>query len=93
MVSETSRIRRGGGRAARRARRTSEVPEADPCPPGPRGGAYAPLGEGDLKAVYDTALRLLDEIGMAETPPSSKKTAYRSNASGHCSSGTSRHLG
>ena len=69
MVSETSRIRRGGGRAARRARRASEVAEVNPCPPGPRGGAYAPLGESELQAIYDTALRLLDEIGMAEAPP------------------------
>ena len=69
MVSETSRIRRGGGRAARRASRTSGVAEADPCPPGQRGGAYRPLDEEGLRAIYDTALEILETIGMAEAPP------------------------
>ncbi len=69
MVSETSRIRRGGGREARRASRTSGEAEADPCPPGQRGGAYRPLDEAGLQAIYGTALKILDEIGMGEAPP------------------------
>ena len=69
MVSETSRIRRGGGRAARRASRTSGVAEADPCPPGQRGGAYRPLDEVELRAIYDSALKILEEIGIGEVPP------------------------
>ena len=70
MTSEETRIsRRGrGGRAARVASRTAEEPEVNPAPPGQLGGAYRPLSEAGVKAVYDSALRILDEIGMSEVP-------------------------
>ena len=69
MTSEELRIgRRGHGRAARVAARTSEKSEVNPCPPGQRGGQYRPLTEHDMAQIVDTALRILDEIGMAEVP-------------------------
>ena len=68
MTTETSRVRRGGGRASRIAQRTAPEPEINPAPPGQTGGAYAPLGPEQLRAVYKTALRILEEIGMAEVP-------------------------
>lgn len=40
----------------------------NPAPPGGIGGAYKPLSEHDLSAIYDTALRLLAELGMGEVP-------------------------
>jgi len=59
--------RRSGSRAARIAR--SKLPPAvDPCPPGQRGGAYQPLSEAEITAIYETALRLLAELGMGEVP-------------------------
>ena len=67
MASETSRIRRGG-RAARRASRASDAESVNPAPPGQRGGAYRPLSDADLQAIYGSALRILDEIGMGEAP-------------------------
>ena len=58
--------RRGGGRRER-LRQRSEGP-SNPCPPGQRGGQYRPLGDGEIEAIYRTALRLLAELGMGETP-------------------------
>lgn len=55
------------GRAARKAKRAAK-PEYDPCPPGQRGGRYAPLNLADIEKIYDTALRLLEELGMGEVP-------------------------
>ena len=59
---------RAGGRSARVAIRSAGIRTADPAPPGPNGGQYAPLSESDMKAIFDTALRLLEELGMGECP-------------------------
>jgi len=40
----------------------------NPCPPGQAGGSYKPLSEAGLSAIYDTALRLLEQLGMGEVP-------------------------
>jgi len=55
------------GRKARLAKRAA-APSFDPCPPGQLGGQYRPLSDSDLKAIYDTALRLLETLGMGEVP-------------------------
>lgn len=60
--------RRAGGRSARRALRQDSAATPHPSPPGQIGGRYRPLSNRDLAAVHDTALRILDEIGMAEVP-------------------------
>ena len=63
--------RRGGGRAARRAARAAPLPEnLRPVRPGLEGGAYAPLGEAEIERIHETALRALEEIGLADAPPS-----------------------
>lgn len=59
--------RRAGGRADRVARRRLP-PLVNPCPPGQIGGAYRPLSEAQMRAIYETALRLLSELGMGEVP-------------------------
>ena len=56
------------GRVARRAQRARPL-AFNPCPPGQFGGAYRPLTEAQMQAIYDTALRLLAELGMAHVPP------------------------
>lgn len=55
------------GRQERLARRAAR-PQVDPCPPGQRGGAYRPLSEPDLQAIFDTALDLLENLGMGAVP-------------------------
>ena len=61
------------GRARRSGRRErlakhAAPPAVNPAAPGQRGGFYRPLSEADLEAIFDTALRLLEELGMGEVP-------------------------
>jgi len=58
---------RRAGRKARMAKRAAP-PAVNPAPPGQIGGAYRPLSEADLQGIYQTALRLLAELGMGEVP-------------------------
>ncbi len=44
-------------------------PLRDPCPPGQIGGSYKPLSDAELRRIYDTALDLLEKLGMGEVPP------------------------
>ncbi len=44
-------------------------PVLDPCPPGQIGGSYKPLTEFELRRIHDTALDLLEKLGMGEVPP------------------------
>ncbi len=62
---------RSGGRAARRAARAA--PLADhlrPVRPGMSGGTFAPMTQAELTRIHQTALRALEEIGLADAPPS-----------------------
>ena len=43
-------------------------PVVDPCPPGQIGGTYKPLSEADIRRIYDTALDLLEKLGIGEVP-------------------------
>jgi len=61
-----ARARRGGGRQDKHAQRS--VPPANPCPPGQFGGQYKPLSEAEVSAIYQTAMRLLAELGLGEVP-------------------------
>ncbi len=65
MPAESGGRRRSGGRAGRIAARQAPL-EVDvrPVRPGLPGGKYAPLSEADMQQVYDTALGLLEDIGM-----------------------------
>lgn len=56
-----------GGRKERLAQRAAK-PIFDPCPPGQVGGAYAPLNHDDLTRIYQTALKLLDQLGLGDVP-------------------------
>ncbi len=56
-----------GGRKARQAKRAAK-PEINPCPPGQLGGAYTPLSVSDTERIFETALKLLAELGVGEVP-------------------------
>ena len=62
------------GQRAKRSGRTERVaqrlakPAIDPCPPGQIGGLYKPLSDSDLRRIYDTALDLLERLGIGEVP-------------------------
>ena len=65
MSTDSGGRRRGGGRAGRIAARQAPIEMDDrPVRPGLPGGRFAPLAEADLQQVYDTALALLEDIGM-----------------------------
>lgn len=63
MVGVASR----GGRKKRLTQRAAK-PVIDPCPPGQQGGAYKPLSETELQSIFDTALKLLANLGLGEVP-------------------------
>ena len=59
---------RAGGRDARRALRAAGV-RGQAVQPGMVGGAYKPLSESDIQRINDTALDILENIGIAEPIP------------------------
>jgi len=67
MSATSSKSRRSG----RKARLTAAAapPKTNPTPAGAVGGSYTPLSEDELHSIYQTALRLLSELGMGEVPP------------------------
>ncbi len=63
--------RRSGGRAARRASRAAPTPEAmRSIRPGMQSTALNILSEEDIRRIHETALTLLEEVGLADAPPS-----------------------
>ena len=65
--SMTDAPKRPGGRRARVAMRTAP-PRTNPAPAGQIGGQYRPLSDTAMQQIYDTALRLLSDLGMGEVP-------------------------
>ncbi len=69
MIQESSR--RSGGRAARRAARTSPLAQdIRPIRPGMSGGTLKPLSDADVLKIHGAALDALENIGLADAPPS-----------------------
>jgi trimethylamine--corrinoid protein Co-methyltransferase len=69
-MTDAPRRRRTGGRAGRIADRAAPVEVDDrPVRPGLPGGRYQPLTERDMQMVYDTALWLLENVGMGSPVP------------------------
>lgn len=64
---------RAGGRRARRAKRAR--PGAAVVGPGLMGGRYKPLTERDVERIHETALDLLEQVGMANPLPILKERA------------------
>ena len=60
--------RRSGGRRARRASHANNV-LSQAVQPGMSGGAYRPLSEADIKRISDSALDLLEDIGIGDPIP------------------------
>ncbi len=62
---------RTGGRAARRAARAAPLAQhLRPVRPGMSGGTYNPLSQADVERIHHAALQALEEIGLADAPPS-----------------------
>jgi trimethylamine--corrinoid protein Co-methyltransferase len=68
-----STINRAGGRQGRRARRARGGPAI--VGPGIPGGRYKPLSDRDVERIHETALDLLEQVGMANPLPILKEHA------------------
>lgn len=65
---KTGQRRRSGGRRARHAARAEGV-RGLAVQAGMHGGVYKPLSEDDIRRIYDTALDLLENIGIGDPIP------------------------
>ena len=60
------------GRKGRLAKRAAK-PVVDPCPPGQIGGTYQPLSTSDIERIFQTALKLLSDLGIGDVPDRLKR--------------------
>src|SRR5262245_58308911 len=60
---------RDSRRGTMRRRAHVEKPHVEAVHPGFEGGQYRPLSERDIERIYDTALKLLEEVGIGEPIP------------------------
>jgi trimethylamine--corrinoid protein Co-methyltransferase len=67
-MNSSKRVRRAGGRDARRARRAAGV-RGQAVQPGMTGGQYKPLTDRDVQRISETALDILENIGIGEPIP------------------------
>src|SRR5688572_6527350 len=62
--------KRRGGREARRALRSREIPRDEAAVrPGMEGGQYKPLTQRDMERIHQAALTLLETVGFAQAIP------------------------
>jgi trimethylamine--corrinoid protein Co-methyltransferase len=67
--------RRSGGRSARKAMRAAPLPEATrPIRAGLDGGRYNPLTQEQAQRIHETALNILEQIGLSQAPQSGVET-------------------
>ena len=63
--------KRRGGRDARRTLRSTAIPMSKAAVrPGMEGGQYKPLKDADMVRIHQTALKLLNDVGLARAIPS-----------------------
>lgn len=68
---EETRSRRAGGRASRVAARAAALPDdIKPVRAGLEGGLYSPLTDAGVRRIHHAALDALEQIGLADAPPS-----------------------
>ncbi len=67
-MNSSKRVRRAGGRDARQARRAAGV-RGQAVQPGMTGGQYKPLTDRDIQRISETALDILENIGIGEPIP------------------------
>ncbi len=60
--------KRGAGRAARIKERSRDS-TGEVVRPGQSGGQYRPLSESDIQRIYETALNLLESVGIGDPLP------------------------
>ena len=66
--NQRSSRRKGQNSRDRMREQRSRPPEINPAPSGATGGQYQPLSDAEITRIYDTAFRMLAELGMGDTP-------------------------
>jgi trimethylamine--corrinoid protein Co-methyltransferase len=79
-TSATRKRRRGTNSRAEMMAKRSKPPAINPAPPGPVGGQYKPLSDAQVIQIYDTALKMLAELGMGDAPPKLTEQALKCGA-------------
>lgn len=80
-MTEHSRTRRSGGRAARQALRAAPLAEdIRPLRPGLEGGQYRPLTDAGVARIHQAALDALEQIGLADAPDTGVEILTRAGA-------------
>ncbi len=69
MTGPADSGRRGGREARIAARAAGQAVDERPVQPGLAGGKYRPLTDSDMTSIYETALELLEEVGMGSPIP------------------------
>lgn len=70
MVALEEVSRRRGGRDARRALRARPIPRDEAAVrPGMEGGQYKPLSDRDMQRIHESALTLLETVGLGQAIP------------------------
>ena len=81
LEDKTPHGRRSGGRAARKALRSSPLAtDLRPVSPGMQGGNYNPLKKMDVEKIHHAALNALENIGLADAPPTGEATLIAAGA-------------
>ena len=76
-----SSARRAGGRDVRRAARAAPLAtHLRPVSPGLSGGQYRPLSDQDMARIHAAVLDALEQIGLADAPPSGIDAMCRAGA-------------
>jgi trimethylamine---corrinoid protein Co-methyltransferase len=80
-TSQEPRGRRSGGRAARHALRAAPLAQSlRPVRPGLEGGQYRPLTDEGVQRIHWAALDALEQIGLADAPPSGVEILTKAGA-------------
>ncbi|NKC16348.1 MAG: methyltransferase [Gammaproteobacteria bacterium] len=70
-MADAKAARRAGGRSAKQRKRQAPVARSQrPVQPGQLGGRYQPLTNANVERVHETALTVLETVGLANSIPS-----------------------
>lgn len=78
-VKRSRRRSAASGREAKRVLRSNPA-QINPCPPGQIGGQYKPLRGDEVVRIFDSSIRILEELGMSESPAVLTKQALKNGA-------------
>ena len=80
QAAPKKRRRRGVTAREKMKAKRSAAPVINPAPPGPVGGQYKPLTNSQVNQIYNTSLRMLEELGMGDSPDALTEQALKCGA-------------